>query len=359
MTRVLIIGTGDMGERFAVGLAASGRVRELVLTDISPEVGAKAAAVASSYDCIVRAETLDTRRQGDVEALLRRVQPDLVIQAAALQSPWALVGSDDPVAIAIGAAGLGLRLPLQLPVLLSVMRAVREVGYEGPVANISLPDLTHPILQMLGLAPTIGLGNVSMLLLRVRAALRAERGPDGELPLLRLVGHHHHVYDVMASTPPKDPASGPIVWLGEHAERRDQLAYQAPPMAPGVSYNAVTAAGALPVLLALLPGAEPLRWSTPAPFGLAGGYPVRIVDGRIDLDLPPGVELEDCVAHCRRVGRGDGVDTVADDGTIHFTDEAKGSVVDVAPDIAEPLPLADLDRRAQRLLELLGWPLPR
>src|SRR4249920_3021124 len=104
MTRVLIIGTGDMGERFAAGLAASGRVRDLVLTDASPEVGAKAAALASAYDCIVRAEELDARRQGDVEATLRRIRPDLVIQAAALQSPWALVGRDDPVAVAIAAA---------------------------------------------------------------------------------------------------------------------------------------------------------------------------------------------------------------------------------------------------------------
>ena len=227
------------------------------------------------------------------------------------------------------------------------------MGFDGPVANISLPDLTHPVLQTIGLAPTVGLGNVSMLMLRVRAALRAEGGPDVELPLLRLVGQHHHVYDVMQSTPPKDPASGPIVWLGELAERRDDLAYRAAPMAPGIRYNAVTAAAALPVLLALLPGAEPLRWSTPSPFGLPGGYPVHIANGHIDLDLPPGVDLADCVALCRRAGRGDGVDTVDDDGTVHFTDEARGSVVDVAPDLAEPLALADLDRRAERLLELL------
>ena len=41
-----------------------------------------------------------------------------------------------------------------------------------------------------------------------------------------------------------------------------------------MGYNAVTAAATLPVLEALLPGAPPLRWSTPAPDGLPGGYPV-------------------------------------------------------------------------------------
>jgi len=354
MTRVLIIGTGDMGTRFAAGLAASGRVDELVLVDISPEVTTTAATLASSHDCLIRGETMDATRQADVEDLLRRARPDLVIQSAAMQSPWALVGRDDPVATAISSAGLALRLPLQLPVLISVMRAVREIGHIGPVANISLPDLTHPILHKLGLAPTVGLGNVSMLLLRARAALRAELGPDAEMPLLRLVGQHHHVYAVMQSQVSTAPDHGPMVWVGDSAERRDELAFQAPALAQGIRYNVVTAAAAMPVLLALLPGAEPLRWSTPAPFGLPGGYPVRIIDGEIELDLPDGVELGECVEFCRRVGRGDGLDRIDDDATVHFTDEARAAVVDVAADLAEPLPISGLEARGRRLLELLS-----
>ena len=67
VARVLIIGTGDMGDRFAAGLAASGRVREMWLTDVSPELGVKAATMASSFDCIVRSESLDACRQRDVD----------------------------------------------------------------------------------------------------------------------------------------------------------------------------------------------------------------------------------------------------------------------------------------------------
>jgi FlaA1/EpsC-like NDP-sugar epimerase len=105
MTRVLIIGTGDMGERFAADLAASERVHELVLADTNPSLALRAATVASAHDCIVRTELLDARRQGDVEAVLRRTAPDLVVQAASLQSPWALVGRTDAAALAFGAAG--------------------------------------------------------------------------------------------------------------------------------------------------------------------------------------------------------------------------------------------------------------
>ena len=41
----------------------------------------------------------------------------------------------DPAARPVAAAGLGLRLPYQLPVILSVMRAAKGAGYAGPVAN--------------------------------------------------------------------------------------------------------------------------------------------------------------------------------------------------------------------------------
>jgi hypothetical protein len=206
----------------------------------------------------------------------------------------------------------------------------------------------------MGLAPTIGLGNVSMLLLRVRAALRARNPDAADLPLIRVVGHHHHVYGVMEARPPAEAADRPRVWIGEPGERADALAYEAAALAPGIRYNAVTAAAALPVLEALLPGAAPLRWSTPAPFGLPGGYPVRIAGGRVELDLPPGADPEECVAFSRRIGRGDGVDRIDPDGTVHFTEAAAASVAPVAPDLAEPLPLDDLDRRSRRLLDLLG-----
>jgi hypothetical protein len=353
--KVLIIGAGDMGGRLAAGLAASGRLREVVLVDLPGSgLGEKAATIASSFDALVRAVECDACRQREVERLLTSVRPDLVVQAASMQSPWALIGRRDASARALSAAGIGIRLPLQLPCLLSVMRAVREVDFDGPVANLSLPDLTHPILAGLGHAPTVGLGNVAMLLVRVRAALRS-RQPEGELPLVRVVGQHFQVYGVMQARPPADPADRPRVYLGEQGERADALAYAAPPIAPGLRYNEVTAAAALPVLLALLPGAAPLRWSTPAPAGLPGGYPVRIVEGLVSVDLPPEVELGESAAYCARIGRSDGVERVDPDGTVHFTEEARSAIAEVAPDLGEPLPIDDrvIATRAERILELL------
>jgi hypothetical protein len=344
---VLIVGAGDLGERFAAGLAASGRVRRLVL--VSRTGAAEAAAmVASAHDVSVEPVACDATRPEDVASLLARTAPDLIVQSAAGRSPWALTQRDDEAARAVGAAGFALRLPYQLPVLLAVMRAVRDTGYAGPVANASLPDVTGPVLARLGLAPAVGLGNAGMVLLRARAALRAAE-PEAELPLVRVLAQHSQVSAVMQAREPADPAARPRVWVGEQGQRADDLAYQAPPLAPGIRHNYVTAAAALPVLLALLPGAGPLRWSTPAPGGLPGGYPVRIEGGSVELDLPPGLTRAEAVAFNERMTRADGVERVDHDGTVYFTAACREAVASVDPGLADPLPISDLEARAARL----------
>lgn len=357
--KVLIVGAGDAGLRIAAGLAQSGGVGELVLAGLCQGRGPAAAGLLDcSGEAVVRFIELDGTRQDEVEGILRRERPDLLVQSASLLSPWLAIGRRDPVAQGLAKAGLGVQLPAQLPVLASVMRAVKSVGFLGPVANLSLPDITHPILKALHLTPTIGLGNVSMQLLRVKAALRAralrETGRAGPLPLVRLIGHHKHVYGVMTAEPPPDPELRVRVYLGEAGERADDLAYQGFSFPPGIEYNVVTAASAVPVLLALLPEAEPLRFSVPAPLGLPGGYPVRIVGGQVEIDLPPGVELDETIAFHQRLARGDGIEAIAQDGTVSFTEEARAAVAPIDPKLAEPLAPADVMQRYELLTKYLN-----
>jgi hypothetical protein len=346
---VVIIGTGDMGERLATGLATGGRVRHLVLVGRSTAALAAVGATLSSVsDCLVEPVEADAMRPDDVAELLARTRPHLVVQCAALRSPWALAGRDDAAARAVAAAGLGVRLPYQLPVILSVMRAAKDAGYAGPVANLSFPDVTGPILRRLGLAPTIGLGNAGMILRRVRAALRAAE-PEASPPLIRILGHHAQVYAAMQAQEPADPGHRCQVYVGEDGQRDDGLAYQAPALAPGLRYNAVAAAAALPVLEALLPGATSLRWSTPAPGGLPGGYPVLIANGAVTLDLPPGLTEQDAIAFNESMARWDGIDRIDADGTVHFTAASRDAVAGFGHGLSEPLTLDDLPTRTAAL----------
>jgi hypothetical protein len=218
-----------------------------------------------------------------------------------------------------------------------------------------MPDFIHPVLAAKGLAPTVGLGNVSILHLRATAALKQRRqspGAAGGLPV-RVIGHHKQVHDVMRARPPDDPEDRVRVYLGEEGERDDGLAYEGTPFPPGPIYNVITAASALPVLGALLPGAEPRRFSAPGPRGLPGGYPVRLDRGSVTLDLPDRVDLDQAIAFNQRIGALDGVAGIGSDGAVRFTQAAEAAVRDIDPHLAEPLDPWNLADRTDRLLKVV------
>jgi len=351
LSTVLFIGAGDVAFRMASGLLSSRPGLRLVMADLNPEPAAtRAALLGLCHTASVTFRQVDGTNPSALEALLKSVTPDLVVQSASMISPWAVIGRDHPVAHQLSSAGIAIQIPLQLPILRNVMRAVQEIGLAAPVANMSMRDILHPVLAAEGLAPTVGLGNVAIHRMRVAHQLQE----IGEAPgPLRLLGHHCQVYDVMQARLP-EPGERVQVYLGEDGRRSDDLAYQGKSFAAGPIYNEITAAAALPVLRALLPEASSLRFSTPAPFGLPGGYPVRVDQGDITLDLPPGVTRDDAIAWNNKQGRRDGVEKVDSDGTVYFTEAAHRAVADLDPDLAEPIQLADISGRTSRLGEVVA-----
>ena len=357
--RALLIGLGDLGYRIAQGLASAAGLDELVLAGGGKGRGP---ALAGKLDCCyqtrVRYAPLDGTDGRAVEALLRRERPDLVVQCASLVNPWEILAAPEPRVARIRDAGVGIQLPAWLPITIAVMRAVRALDLAVPVANLPWPDGTHPVLARLGLVPTIGLGNPGMILLRVRAALRHEAAAEGRpaapLPLVRILGDASTLWHSLAATPPADGEDGCRVYLGEDGRRADYLAYRCHPWPLCFELNELTAASALPVLRALLPGAAPLRFTCPGIDGHPGGYPVRIAEGRVDYDLPPGVTLEDAIAFNTRHAREEGIERVEDDGTVIYTERARAVLADIDPALAAPLHPDAAAARFGRLMAALG-----
>jgi len=355
--RVLMFGAGDAGLKTAAMLLQAAPVARLALADFTADALRRetVALLGDCHGCDVALVEVDGRDHAAVAGLIKAERPDLVVQMASLISPWSIIGRDHPAARALASAGLGIQLPCQLPILINVMRAVRDLGLDAPVANLSAPDITHPVLAARSLAPTVGLGNVSIMQLRARAALiRREGAEAGRGALMRLIGTHAQVYGVMQARMPDDPADAVQVFLGEDGRREDGLAYAGAPVVPGPAYNIITAGACVPVLAALLPGAAPIRFSAPAPDGLIGGYPLTIGDRSVSLDLPASVSLEEAHAYNARIARADGIGTIEADGTVIFTEEAVVAVAGLDPRLAEPLGIDDLPQRARLLQDVIA-----
>ncbi len=352
--RVLFIGGGDVGLQMANNLLAKARIECLVIADWNAKaVGPRAAMLGNCHGARVEFEQIDGRDKSVITALIRRAKPDLIVQSASLISPWSIIGRAHPVAQALSSAGIAMQIPAQLPILMNVMEVVRELGLTVPVANITMPDILHPLLATLDLAPTIGLGNVSIHHLRVRHRL-LERDDFADNDQVRVLGHHCQVYDVMQAALPENEDDRVKVFIGASGQRHDTLAYEGVPFASGPIYNEITAASATPVLTALLPDASRLQFSAPAPMGLPGGYPVVMHNGDIVLDLPSDLSRDEAIAFNRRQGERDGVARIDADGTLYFTGKAIAVMAEVDSGLSEPIEPENLALRTERLMRLVA-----
>ncbi|NEP27813.1 hypothetical protein [Moorena sp. SIO3I6] len=286
--RLLIIGLGDLGQRLAAEISKFAEIDELILAGRRIEFGVTFAELLAACSQIkVRFFELDAEQQDAVEQLLRDQRPDLIVQCASLFSPWYLRECQHPVAKVLRMAGFAAQIPAQLPPITTVMSAVREIDFPAPVVNCSYPDLTHPVLAQLDLAPTVGIGNVGMIQYRVQATLLQQSKLSGtevksDLPLVRVLAHHSQIRAAMSSIRPSDTSSCPKVFIGEGGQRADELVYAGLPLMSNRYLNALTTASGLPILQALLPNKPPLRISAPGPLGLPGGYPIKIINRLIE-----------------------------------------------------------------------------
>ena len=350
--RVLIVGLGDLGRRYADALAATGLPEELVLAGGGRGRGpAIAGMIESCHTIPTTYRALDATRPNEVASLLHATRPNLVVQCGSLFSPWEILAGDDPFVARVRSAGVGIQLPAQIPILLTVMRAVRDTGLACPVVNLSWPDGTNTIMAKLGLAPTLGLGNATMIWARVRAALSRERGEPA--PLVRVLGDASTLWACLTAVPPADPERGCRIYLGEEGRRDDSWAYRGHPLESAASLNALTCWSSLAVLLALLPGGAEARCSCPGVGGLYGGYPVWAGNSRVEFDLPPGVTLDEALAFNRSLARDDGIAEVLENGTVVYTDEARRIMADIDPVLAQPLAPDDAIVRFPRLVAAL------
>lgn len=340
--RVLVLGPGDLGGRIARGLIAVPEVGEVVLAGSRDT--SLAALLHACGSTRVRFTGVDAHNRSSIETLLRAERPDLLLQCAVDVSPWWVGDRPEPFWKALHRAGFGLQLPFQLALLIRVMEAVRTVDLRVPVVNASYPDVTHPILATRGLAPTVGIGNVAMIERQVRALLR----DYGDEELVRVVAHHAHLMSMVHARAPEPPATRPRVFLGEECTRGDQLPFAGTPLPNDRRLNELSAASALPLIRALL-GGPAVRMSTPAPFGLPGGWPVRVDSGGIALDLPAESDREELIAFQWESARGDGIAGVDADGTVVFTDAARETLGPWSA-CAEPLLLDEAPARRTRLM---------
>lgn len=337
--RILILGIGDLGVRIAQKVVEGGFSSICVLVGKSDAAAQWARLLQISSGREVSAARVDGRDAGALKTLLASFEPQLIIQCATLLSPFALRSVPTAAAKAVLEGGFALQLTAQLPIVRTLMQSLRELGMQCPVINCSYPDATHPILAAEGLAPTIGIGNVAIMAAWYQRNLTGANGAT-----LRVIGQHAQLGPCLAGKLAAPESPTPLVYLNGRKLAPDELLFDAG-LQGGAAMNHLAAETIVPLLRGFMQRDEVIDTHAPGVFGLAGGYPVRFVRGELELTLPDGLTREEAVSFNQLAAKGEGIERIAEDGTVYYTERARHCVASFCPDLAEPIHPSDAEKR--------------
>lgn len=359
MTRgadIVIFGTGSFAGRIVFDLAATapGPASLLIVgRDAARLAWMKTAALARAAmfrrPLSVETRTLDAFTTPAIASILEAARPRVVVNTASIQGARKSPAQADGWSRLVAQAGLGVSTLLQARISMDVARAMGAAPGAAFV-NCCYPDVVNPVLAAAGLSVTSGFGNVAIL----EHAFAGALGPGhGELRLLA----QHAALAAFRRDPSQRTGVAPLrLWIGEDeiVDAYERFSGVKLSEEPAID---VSGASGVPFVCALIFGTA-WRGNLPGPNGLPGGYPVRLAEGRLELDLPEGLSAGESVAWNRNFEEGNGV-RVGEDGRVRYAGKVHEALAAVSPDLAEGFHVASFDAAYEAMIALrrrLGAP---
>ena len=356
---VLIAGLGGLGSWFLELLGRVPGVDRLSVIDSNADWGRQKVynvltglAFQGRYPRI-DFHALDLRHVDAVAELISETQPRLLVNCATLQTWWLTRSLPDDIRARLSLAGAGPWVANHLPLAQALMLAHWQSDSQAPVINAAFPDAVNAILGRRGLAPTIGVGNMALLIPVIQAYVAEGLGVPPQDVVAVLVAHHYHTSFFRRGDPTDPPDYIIRVWVGDddvtdqfdHTVelcRASQLRFADDNLNPVV-------ASALVQLAAGVFGDIGLTTHAPGPLGLVGGYPIRLLPTRIQILLPTDETLERAMQINEQAQRLDGIERIEDDGTVVCTDQAVEVMQDLLGYDCSRVSLDDCGERSAEL----------
>lgn len=356
---VLLIGAGGLGGVILELLARDEGVGRIVVGGRDAERGvarcnlARLGALAQGYAPDIGFVPLDLMDRAATAETIAREAPDLILSTATLQTWWLTDLLPVQAAAPLRRAGLGMWLPVHLPLTLRLMEALCDAAYSGITLTAPFPDVVNCVLAKLGLAPDCGIGNLDEIVPKIRLLAAERLRAPLESVRVTLVAHHalepHAFGEASGEMPPhflRVEYGGRDVTAEVEAAALLRAPY---PVTPGQATHFLTAGSALRLIRALLSERGALLHA-PAPHGLPGGYPV--IASRQGVQVAPiaGLTLEQAIEINERSHRFDGIERIEADGTVVFRPETVEACRTTLGYECEPLRPDEAEPRARELM---------
>lgn len=360
---IMIIGLGDLGGYVLEFLARLPGISRIVAGDVNEEWGIQkvnsAILGASQLNLFPQIHfiRMDLNDIQGMSKILHQEEAEVIYNSTTLQSWWVITQLPKALYQEIDEARFGPWFPMHFVLAHKLMKAVKASGIQAHVANAAFPDAVNPALGKLGLAPTVGIGNIDNLAPSLRLAVSRKLNiPLPSVTIFLIAPHFFSYYTsrfgqtggcpylLKVMVHDKDVTSQ----LNSDELFADLLKYARRPSS--LKAHPVVAASAVKIIRGLFHDTRELGHA-PGPNGLPGGYPILISSSGVEVVLPQGISLEEAVRVNSQAQKFDGIEEIENDGTVLLTDKSAKIMKRLLDFDCQVYKIAQMEEKARELDE--------
>lgn len=337
MEKIMLIGIGELGGIVLEFISRIPGICEIVTADSNADWGFRktnSAIEGASYMGLypnINFYHIDLLNIEKTAELLKKINPTIICNGTTLQSWWVVNELPPEVNAKIykDKCAIGPWTAMHLALTSKLMKAVRMSGIDTYVVNTSYPDAINPSLGRVGLAPTIGVGNMDLAVPYIQKAASELLSVPMSNVGVELIAHHYHAYYWCRYGTGSEVPFFLRVYVGKE-DVTDQLGdvkdfiAELPKrgMRPAGRHGQFVVAGScLKNMMAIFSDTGEITHA-PGPQGLEGGYPVRLSRKGAEVVLPKGLSLRQAREFNLEGQQHDGVQEIKANGDVVVTDEA-------------------------------------
>ena len=334
---IMLIGLGELGGLVLEYLCRIPAICDIVTADINEDWGLRktnSAILGTSYMGLypnIKFYPIDLVNIEKTAEMLKESNPTIIYNGTTLQSWWVVneLPPDVNARLYKNRCGLGPWAAIHLALTYRLMEAVKMSGIDTYVVNSSFPDVTNPSLARVGLAPTVGIGNMDLVVPYIKKATSEILNVPMSNIDVEMIAHHYHAYNWCRKGSGYEAPHYLRIYAG-HEDVTDKLGdmrqfvAELPKRAmrpAGRHGQFVVAASSIRNIMAILNDTGELAHA-PGPQGLEGGYPVTLNRKGAEVVLPQGMNIKEARALMIEAQQYDGIQEIRDNGDVVVTDEA-------------------------------------
>ena len=356
--KILFVGLGNLGAQvFDMFLLRSTREQQFLVAGRNIDAirlrvaHTTYAAMQLGMSPDVACAFMDVRNIDQTAQTISAFQPDVIFTSVTVQPSSAISKLPRPIFEKLAQAQPGSWLPLTLVLVYKLMQAVKQAGLSIAVLNAAAADNAHAVLGKVGLAPTVGTGNLANLIPALRKSIASQLTRPWEQVQVLFVGHNQVAYRLRTRGTTDDVP----FYLTASIEGKDvtrqidwQAIFHSLPETMHEFTQLVSAASVAAIFDAITGKTREIVHA-PGPNGLPGAYPLLMREQGLEVVLPQGLTLEQAIRINQEGQRLDGIERIESDGTVYFADQTMAILTETLGYECKRMPLAEVEYWANEL----------